>query len=180
MCLGLFMANKTNLLIVGAGIYSVVDYETAMDMGCFEKIDFVDDEKEITPNGIRVLGRICDLGDLSKEYDAAFVAIGNGEKRKMLLDQIERETSLNVVSLISPKAYVAPSAEISLGCIIEPMAVVHSKCVLQRGCIISAGAVLNHASQCGECAHVDCHATVAGFAYVPEKKKVCSGENFGV
>ena len=32
-----------NLLIVGAGIYGVVAYEIAADMGRFEKIDFVDD-----------------------------------------------------------------------------------------------------------------------------------------
>lgn len=35
-----------NLLIVGASTYGVVASEIAADMGCFEKIDFVDDERK--------------------------------------------------------------------------------------------------------------------------------------
>jgi len=38
-----------NLLIVGAGIYSVVAFEIATEMGCFDKIDFIDDTKKATP-----------------------------------------------------------------------------------------------------------------------------------
>lgn len=45
-----------NLLIVGASTYGVVASEIAADMGCFEKIDFVDDERKTTPNGIEVVG----------------------------------------------------------------------------------------------------------------------------
>lgn len=46
-----YIMNK-NLLIVGAGTYGVVASEIATDMGCFEKIAFVDDERKTTPNGI--------------------------------------------------------------------------------------------------------------------------------
>ena len=47
-----------NLLIVGAGTYGVDASEIAADMGCFEKIAFVDDERKTTPNGIEVIGTI--------------------------------------------------------------------------------------------------------------------------
>lgn len=93
-----------------------------------------------------------------------------------LLKKIKGETSCSIASLVSPKAYVSPSAEIMSGCIIEPMAVVHTGCVICTGCIISAGAVVNHATTCCDGVHVDCNATVAGYCIVPAGTKVCSGE----
>ena len=44
-----------NLLIVGAGLYALVASEIAMDIGCFEKIAFIDDARTTTPNGITVI-----------------------------------------------------------------------------------------------------------------------------
>ena len=165
-----------NLLIVGAGIYAVVAWEIAEDMGCFEKIDFVDDTKETAPNGNRVVGTTRDLGRLATEYSNIIVAIGEPKIRNSLLNQIKEETEYNIVSLVSPKAYVARSAQVEKGCIIEPMAVVHSLCVIAEGCIISSGAVINHAGKCAEAVHVDCNATVAGHVLVPAGEKVKSGQ----
>ena len=39
-----------NLLIIGAGALGIVAKEIAESMGIFEKIAFVDDEYETTPN----------------------------------------------------------------------------------------------------------------------------------
>ena len=166
---------NNNLLIVGAGIYGVLAKEIAESMRCFDKIDFIDDNAEVTPNGIAVKGKFCDLLDFSDEYQNIIVAIGNPKFRCELTEKIERGTKYNIATLVSPQAYVSPSAEIAVGCIIEPMAVVHTKCVLSRGCIVSAGAVVNHAARCGEFVHVDCNATVSGYCMVPAATKVFSG-----
>lgn len=165
-----------NLLIVGAGTYGVVASEIATDMGCFEKIAFVDDERKTTPNGIEVIGTIRDIDELAIEYGNIIVAIGNAETRLSLLSKIPEETPYRIVSLVSPKAYIAPSAQIMAGCIIEPMAVVQTGCLISTGCIISAGAVINHASMCCDGVHVDCNATVEGHCLVPAGTKICSGE----
>jgi UDP-3-O-[3-hydroxymyristoyl] glucosamine N-acyltransferase len=92
------------------------------------------------------------------------------------LGKLEKNEKYQIPSLISPRAYVSPAAKVMAGCIIEPMAVVHREATLGKGCIISAGAVVNHESTCGDCVHIDCNATVASYARVPEKTKVCSGE----
>ena len=165
-----------NLLIVGASTYALVAYEIASDMGCFEKIDFVDDEKVISPHGVKVVGKIRDIYELSNEYSNVIVAIGNSEVRLSLLEDIKKNNLHHIVSLISPKAYVAPSARIMDGCIIEPMAVVHSSCVVGVGGIVSAGAVVNHKSVCEDGVHVDCNATVEGYCIVPQRTKICCGE----
>lgn len=165
-----------NLLIIGAGTYGVVASEIAADMGCFDKIDFVDDERKTTPNGVEVVGTIRNIDELAIQYSNIVVAIGTPEVRLSLLNRIKEETPYRIVSLVSPKAYVSPSAQIMSGCIIEPMAVVHTGCVIYSGCIISAGAIVNHASMCCDGVHVDCNATVEGYCLVPAGTKVCSGE----
>lgn len=165
-----------NLLIVGAGIYGVVAKEIAESMECFDKIAFADDKKKMTPNGIEVIGTTADMDNLVCEYNNVIVAIGNPEVRLSLLKRLEEETPCRIVTLVSPKAYIAPSAQIMKGSIIEPMAVVHTGCIISVGCIISAGAVVNHASMCCDGVHVDCNATVAGMTLVPAGMKIKSGE----
>ena len=169
---------ERNLLILGAGIYSLVAYEIAVDMGCFGRIDFADDGREYAYNGSKVVGGTEDLGVYSADYTDIAVAIGNPAVRLSLISKIKSDTECNVATLVSPKAYIAPSALIGCGCVIEPMAVVHSGCVLSDGCIVSAGAVVNHAAKCLLGVHVDCNATVPGNVIVPEGTKVKSGTVF--
>lgn len=160
-----------NLLIVGAGIYSMVARDIAREMSCFEKIDFVDDEKEQTPDGNKVIGKISDLEKLSVTYSNIIIAIGNPKVRLLLIKRIE-EMPYRIVVLVSPRAYIAPSVQIEKGSIIEPMAVIHAGSALQEGCFISAGAVVNHGSMCASGVHVDCNAVVTGGTLVPACTKV--------
>lgn len=106
------MKMNKNLLIIGASTYGVVAAEIATDMGCFEKIDFVDDERNITPNGIEVIGTTRDIDELASQYSNMIVAIGNLEVRLSFLKKIEEKMPSHIISLVSPKAYVSPSAQI--------------------------------------------------------------------
>lgn len=169
---------KQNLLIIGAGIYSLVAREIARDMGCFGQIAFVDDGADKTPDGTPVIGTTSDLAALSSQFTHAVVAIGNPAVRLRLLEWIRETGTLQLATLISPRAYISPSARIGQGCIVEPMAVVHTACTLGKGCLICAGAVVNHAACCGDCVQVDCNATVAGNTAVPGGIKVPSGSVF--
>ncbi len=165
-----------NLLIVGAGIYALVAKEIAESMNVFGKISFVDDKNRETPNGIPTVGTCAEIPELSKEYSYIIVAIGNPEIRLSVLRKIEEETTFKIATLISPLAYVSPSAQILKGSIIEPMAVIHTGAIISSGCIISAGAVVNHASMCCDGVHIDCNATVGGNTLVPAGMKIKSGE----
>ena len=167
-----------NLLIVGAGTYAVVAAEIAANMGCFHQIDFVDDVRKTTPDGRPVVGTTEDLPALAERYSNIAVAIGNPRVRLALLGKIRESMPYKIVSLISPQAYIAPSAQLKSGCIVEPMAVVQSLCVIGEGCILSAGAVVNHAAVCAEGVHVDCNATIPGYAQVSAGVKVNCGQVF--
>ncbi len=171
---------KRSLLIIGAGIYALLACEIARDMGQFEKIGFIDDYKTIAPTGEIIAGKTGDLRTLSAMYTDAIVAIGNPDVRLRLIDQIKRETPLDIATLVSSKAYVAPSATLDEGVIVEPFAVVHTGCRIDRGCLISAGAVVNHESVCEEGVHIDCNATVPGYVTVYAKMKVMCGSVYKI
>ncbi len=165
---------KKNLLIVGVGIYGLVAKEIAESMNSFQKIAFVDDEIRPCPHKLPLLGTTDDLAALAKDYSHIVVAIGNPAVRKTLTEKIEKVPGLTLTSLISPKAYVAPSATIGKGCIIEPMAVINAGATLEKETFVCAGAVVNHAATCASFVQVDCNATVAGGAMVPEGVKIPS------
>ncbi len=170
---------NTNLLIVGAGTYGIVAKEIAESMNCFEKIAFVDDESTEAQNGINVIGALVDIEHLIVGYNNVIVAIGNPEVRLALLEMLGN-LPCKIATLISPRAYISPSAKIATGTIIEPMAVIHTRARIEKGCFISAGAVVNHESVCEGGVHVDCNATVAGYTSVPAQTKIESGTVFSI
>ena len=166
-----------SLLIIGAGVYGLVAKEIADSMQCFDKISFIDDRAQSTPNGLSVIGTVQDLPNLLQEYDSALVAIGNAKLRGDLL-RVVSALGYDVAILISPLAYVSSSVKVGRGSIIEPMAVLHTGVVLGDGCLISAGAVVNHCCVLEPYVHVDCNGTVSGYSRVPCATKVHSGEVF--
>lgn len=167
---------KRSLLIIGASTYALVAYEIAQDMKCFDRIDFVDDNKSVAPNGAKVIGTTNDICKFSDEYTDVIVAIGNPDVRLSLIDRIKNATCFSIATLVSPRTYVSSSASIGEGTIVEPLAVIQSLCKIKTGCIVSAGAVINHESICEEGVHIDCNATVAGYMIVPARTKLASGE----
>jgi len=168
------MDRNKNLLIIGAGVYGLVAKEIAESMNCFEKICFLDDYAVKTPNGIDVIGKSSNLDDFVVDFANVIVAIGDAEKRLQMISKIE-ETPCRLVYLVSPRAYIAPTAQIGAGCIIEPMAVVHTGCVLTKGCIVSAGAVVSPVSMLCDGVNVGCNATIDEHTLVPAGMKIPTG-----
>ena len=169
---------KRGLLIVGAGAYGAVARDIAMEMGCFDRIAFADDYATVTAAGDAVLCRSDDAATM-REYGSVVVAIGNPDVRLTLIERFSAMEGVGVVSLISPRAFVSPSASLGAGCIVEPMAVVSAGARLGDGCLVCAGAVVNHFSVCETCVQVDCNATVAGNAHVPRGTKINSNTVYG-
>ena len=163
-----------NLLIVGAGVYGLVAMEIAESMGIFDRISFLDDFAK-SAYGKEITGTLADAENLLSEYECAAVAIGNPKLRRELLEKL-KSIGYETPPLVSPLAYVAPSARIEGGSFVEPMAVVHSGAEISEGVIISAGAVVNHKAVCLPFSHVDCNATLCGFEILPEGFKLPAGE----
>lgn len=160
-----------NLVILGAGQYGHVARETAVAMGCFQEICFLDDHSETA------IGKLEDYRQLRSKFDCAFVAMGNPGLRMHWLQALE-EAGYQLPVLIHPKAYVSPSAQLGKGSITEPMAVVNAGAEVGMGALLCAGCVVNHNAHVLPGCQIDCNAVVAANAVVPEGTKVQSGSVF--
>lgn len=160
-----------NLLILGAGQFGRMTQEIAESVGIFDKIDFLDDNSDFA------VGKLSDCERLYGAYGAAVVAVGAPTFRAEWLARLEA-AGFELPAIVSPDAYVAPSARLGVGVIVEPSATIQSRVSVGRGTIVSSGAVLRHDAVVGECCHCDCNSVVASGAEVPNAMKVKIGEIF--
>lgn len=165
-----------NLLILGAGQYGMVVKEIAESMKCFDRISFLDDRFGTADPNYRekAVGTFADYDAFSKEYMYAIPALGDPELRRAWIQRLE-EACFRVPILVSPRAYVSPSAQLQKGCIVEPLAGVHANTVVGVGTLISMGAILNHNSFVMDFCHIDCGAVVMSGAVVGSETHVRAG-----
>jgi len=160
-----------NLLILGAGQYGTVVKEIAEEMGCFDKIDFLDDSYGTdNPNyHEEAIGTIKDMASFSGDYFYAIPAIGIAESRLALIQKIKEETTFQIPVIVSPRAYISKSAQLQKGTVIEPLAGVHANTVIGIASYVSMGAVVNHNAVVLEGCHIDNNAVVMSGALVVAK-----------
>lgn len=162
---------KETLLILGAGQYGAVAKEIALSTGLFEKIDFLDDKSE------NAMDRIGNYPKYVQAYPNALVAIGNAEVRLPLIEKLE-VARFRVITLVSPNAYVSPSARLSQGTIVEPMAVINPNAFVETGTIVCAGAIVNHNATIGAGCLLQCGSIVAAGAVLDPKTTLGYGVLF--
>ena len=175
-----------NLLILGAGQYGILAKEIAESMGCFTNIAFLDDSYKV-PEKVgelakpterpSIIGTTRDIAKFVKEFHYAFVAIGNPDVRRLLVEQVLSK-GMCLATLVHPAAYISPSAQLQKGVCIEPNATVQTNAVVGQASFISSGAVIRHDASVGEYCHVDCNAVVQTGAVVPVATKISCNSVF--
>lgn len=162
---------NNDLLILGAGQYGMVAREVAEAIGCFDKIDFLDD------NNTRAIDRLASYELYPEKYSYAVVAIGNPAVRLSYINKL-KSASFHVATLISPRAYIAPSVQMMEGTIVEPMAVVNANSAVGVGVIICAGAIVNHNATIGDGCLLQCGSIVEAGVCVPAEIRIDYNEVF--
>ncbi len=162
---------KENLLILGAGQYGMVARDIALAMGSFERIDFLDDNKDIA------IGALQEYSKFVAGYQKAIVALGNPADRMDWLRKLKK-AGFSPAKLIHPTAVISPGAILEPGTVVEPMAVVHHEAVVREGCILSAGAVVDHNCILEKGCHVGCNASVSAGTALPPQTKVANNTTF--
>lgn len=157
-----------NLLILGAGGHGSVVRDTAVVMGKFRKVDFLDDNSEVS------IGKCLEVGKFINEYTYAFVAFGDNKLRMKWLEKLTEE-GFRVPVLIHPTAYVSSLANIQEGSVVCAKAVVNTNARVKRGSIISIGALVDHDSVIGEYSHINSGAIVKAGCKVERLKKIDAG-----
>ena len=157
------------LLILGAGGYGKTVFDVAQQLGCYEKIAFLDDMK----SGSNVLGRCEEYAMFADEQTEVYPAFGNNEIRMNWLERLEEE-GIAIPTLIHPRAYVSPTASVGTGSVVLPMAVVNTGVRVGNGCIVNIGVLIDHDTVVEDGVHLSPGAVVKAENRIPEKMKVAS------
>lgn len=142
------------LLILGAGGHGQVIKEVSEAMkdeegkAIYNQIDFLDDRSK------NAIGKLNDAMRYLKDYDEAFVGIGDNRIRKYYMEYLEN-IGFAIPTLIHPSAYVSNSAVIKKGVVIEPKAIVNANTLIEKGTIISIGAMVDHDTRIGPYCHIN-------------------------
>ncbi|WP_164473043.1 acetyltransferase [Clostridium sp. E02] len=155
------------VVIIGAGGHarSVIDiflqsgdYEIA---GCLDpcysyrgSVEFMEDIHIIGDDTI-----IPDLVKLGMEY--VFIAIGDNKLRCKLMDTVKKY-ALQVVTIISPNAYISPRAEIGTGSCVMAGAAISVNCKIGEGVIINTNSSVDHDCQINDYVHIAPGTAISG------------------
>lgn len=122
------------LLIVASKRYGDYVKEIAESMGCFEKISFVDNDRE------GAIGKLEDVESFYPEYNCAIAACDDGTERLEWNKKLE--ALYNIPVLFHMDSTISPSANLMPGCIVEPRAVVGCGSTIGQATVIGANVVV--------------------------------------
>ena len=159
------------LLILGAGGYGKTIADIAQQLGCYDKIAFLDDAKANTP---RVLGKCDEFLFFADETTEIYPAFGNNETRMSWIRRL-MEQGIHVPVLVHPSAYVSPTATLFSGVTVLPKAVLNTGVIVKTGCIINIGVLIDHDVVMEEGSHLAPGAIVKAENRIPPYSKVDSG-----
>jgi UDP-N-acetylbacillosamine N-acetyltransferase len=159
------------LLILGAGGYGKTVLDVAQQLGCYDKIAFLDDGKVGTPGVLGVCAEVFAFADGDTDVYPAF---GNNEMRVAWMHGL-LDYGISVPTLVHPAAYVSPTAVLGVGVTVLPGAVVNTGVTVKNGCIINIGALIDHGTVVEEGCHLAPGAIVKAENRIPAGSKIDSG-----
>jgi sugar O-acyltransferase (sialic acid O-acetyltransferase NeuD family) len=157
-----------NLIIVGAGGLGREVYQYARDIygegGLFRVKGFLDDNPhELIQRGyvmeVNIVGNTKNYA--IQDNDRFIVAIGDPGIRQMIVERLIARGA-QFTTLVHPKAYVAPSAQLGVGCIISPFATIATFTRLEDHVVLGFYAHVGHDSQVGKYGVLSPYAAVNG------------------
>jgi sugar O-acyltransferase (sialic acid O-acetyltransferase NeuD family) len=155
-----------SIVLIGGGGHCLSCIDVLRLENRFEIVGILDAPEKFGTSvmGIEVIGNDDDIPRFAGIYKNFLITIGqikHSEKRVRIFETVTKHNG-NLPVIISPKAYVSPSAIIGEGTIIMHNALVNAKAVVGKSCIINTGALLEHEASIGDFCHISTHAVVNG------------------
>lgn len=157
------------LIIIGASGHGKVVADIAKKSG-YTDIVFLDNDKNIKYcAGYPILGP--DLVTSEFEGDL-FVAVGNSEVRKKLMNRYSERT---FPVLIHPSAVIAEGVDIGRGSVVMAGAVINSEAKIGQGVIINTSSSVDHDCIVNDYSHISVGAHLCGTVIIGESTWVGVG-----
>ncbi len=157
------------LIIIGASGHGKVVADIAILNG-YNEIMFLDDNPNISEcAGFRVIG----TASMAAEFDGdLFIAVGNGNVRKHLMDV---NSNRYFPILVHPDAVIAKDTTIGDGTVIMAGAVINPSVKMGRGCIINTCASVDHDCEIGDFVHIAVGSHLSGTVKVGNETWIGAG-----
>jgi sugar O-acyltransferase (sialic acid O-acetyltransferase NeuD family) len=158
------------IILIGGGGHCLSCIDVLELANMFEIVGILDTSDKVgtTLSGIKVIGTDDDIPLLVSKYKNFLITIGqikSSEKRVRIYETVKKYGG-NLPVVISPKAYISPSAFIDEGTIIMHNSLINAKAVIGKGCIINTGALVEHEVTIGDFCHISTQAIVNGQVYI--------------
>lgn len=171
--------SKNYLVMVGAGGHARSCIDVIRDLSSYDDIILVGNQTEIGArvDGYEVVSSDDDLPRLRRSYQEGFVGIGQvgiSSSRANLYQRLI-ELDFSLPTLVSPRSYVSPRAEIGPGTIIMHGAVVNAGARIGKNCIVNTRAIVEHGSIVDDHCHISTGVILNGGVTVGARSFIGSG-----
>ena len=170
---------KENLILIGAGGHARSCIDVIEQEGKFKITGIVGLESELglQVNGYEVIATDKDLSTLIGKAQFALIALGqiSSPDARVNLYQRASKTGFELASVLSPSAYVSPSAQIGKGTVIMHGAIINAGVKVGSNCIINSRALLEHDTQVLDNCHISTGTILNGGVIVEEGCFIGSG-----
>lgn len=153
-----------DIIILGNGGHSRSCIDVIEAEQKYNILGIVSNDKNTVVKNYPILGTDCDLEKLKFKCENIIIAIGsikNSILRKQKYETLKR-IGFKFPTIISPIAYISPSAKIGEGSIIMHHAMVNSCSIIGNNCIINSKSLIEHDVRIGNHVHISTSAIVNG------------------
>lgn len=161
------------IAFLGSGDLAKRLSDTVQSWNLYEPVGFIDNncEKKTLINGFPVLGSDDEVQTLYNQgvFDCVFIAIGylNFNIREKLYNQFKGVVPL--ANIISPTAYIHPSATLGEGILISDGSFIHREAVIEDNVCITLRSIVNHGGYVKKHTFFSTGVVTAGNVTVGEK-----------
>ena len=170
---------RKKLILIGAGGHARSCIDVIEQEGKFKITGIVGLESELglQVNGYEVIATDKNLSTLIGKAQFALIALGqiSSPDARVSLHQRASKAGFDLANVVSPTAYVSPSAQIGNGTIVMHGAIINAGVKVGSNCIINSRTLLEHDTQVLDNCHISTGAILNGGVLVEEGCFIGSG-----
>lgn len=171
-----FQSNSSTLLIIGAGGLGREVAATAIQLGYWEEIAFVDDNATGEVNGLPVWGTVQQLSDTVLFVDV-FIGVGNPTVKQEIYSKLHNNTNLSFPSILHANARVhwADYVKIGKGTYLADGVIVTTNVEIGDFVLLNLSTTVGHDATIGDYCSIMPSVNISGGAELEEKVFVGTG-----